>query len=104
GQVQALIRRLRTQARRDTEVAGSGQQGPNVPLAIDARRRLEVLARELGIHPAAFSQQLLDRALAEAIACLDPQARERVCAELHARLVEELETGKERVRFEGGAP
>ncbi|MGH8270068.1 MAG: hypothetical protein ACRES1_08365, partial [Steroidobacteraceae bacterium] len=66
--------------------------------------RLEVLAGELGIDPAAFSQQLLDRALAEAISCLDPQARERVRAEVHARLVKELEAGKERVRFEGGAP
>ena len=75
-----------------------------MPLAIDARRRLEVLARELGVDPAAFSKQLLDRALAEAISCLDPDARERVRAEVHARLVEELETSKERVRFEGGAP
>ena len=88
----------------DAAVPGSVKLGPNVPLAIAARQRLEVLAGELGIDPAAFSQQLLDRALAEAISCLDPQARERVRTEVHARLVEELETGKERVRFEDGAP
>jgi sulfide:quinone oxidoreductase len=104
GQVQALIRRLRTQSRHDAAVPGSVKLGPNVPLAIDARQRLEVLAGELGIDPAAFSLLLLDRALAEAISCLDPQARERVRTEVHARLVEELETGKERVRFEDGAP
>ncbi|MDE2447323.1 MAG: hypothetical protein KGO22_00020, partial [Gammaproteobacteria bacterium] len=82
----------------------NGKLGPQMALGIDARRRLEVLARELGVDPQTFSQQLLERALAEALSCLDPQARERVNAELHTRLLSELEAERERVRFEGGAP
>jgi sulfide:quinone oxidoreductase len=103
GQVQALIQRLRSQQRHGKSV-GNGKLGSYIPLDIDTRRRLDVLARELGVDPAAFSQQILDRALAEALSCLDPQAHERVSAELHARLVKELEAQRERVRFEGGAP
>ncbi|MGH8291080.1 MAG: hypothetical protein ACREV7_19090 [Steroidobacteraceae bacterium] len=63
-----------------------------------------IFARELGTDPAALSQRLLDRALEDAVSCLDPEAREQARAEFHARLVQELETSKERVRFEGGAP
>src|SRR5512146_177076 len=104
GQVQALVQRLRSQQRLGTTGAGGGKAGLYIPLSVDARRRIEVLARELGVDPPAFSQQLLDRALAEALSCLDPQARDRGSAELHARHVKELEAERERVRFEGGAP
>lgn len=103
GQVQALIQRLRSQQHRG-KGARDGKLGSCIPLDIDTRRRIDVLARELGIDPPTFSRQLLDRALAEALSCLDPQAHERVSAELHARLVNELEAERERVRFEGGAP
>jgi nitrate reductase alpha subunit len=51
-------------------------------------------------HPLVRSR----RAIAEALSCLDPQAHERVSAELHTQLVKELEAERERVRFEGGAP
>lgn len=104
GQVQALIQRLRSQQRRGTTIAQDGRHGSYIPLSVDTRRRIEVLARELGVEPEAFSRQILDRALAEALSCLDPQAHERVSAELHSRLVNELEAERERVRFEGGAP
>ncbi|HEX8758207.1 MAG TPA: FAD/NAD(P)-binding oxidoreductase [Steroidobacteraceae bacterium] len=104
GQVQALIRRLRSQQQGGHRRTRNEKLGAQMPLGIDARRRLEVLARELGVDASAFSQQLLERALAEALSCLDPQARERVSAELHARLISELEGERERVRFEGGAP
>lgn len=104
GQVQALIRRLRSQQRAGHGRNRNGKLGPQMALGIDARRRFEVLARELGVDAQPFAQQLLERALAEAISCLDPQARERVNAELHTRLVSELEAERERVRFEGGAP
>ncbi|MGH8326933.1 MAG: NAD(P)/FAD-dependent oxidoreductase, partial [Steroidobacteraceae bacterium] len=104
GQVQALIRRLRSQQRRGSRGVSKGKLSSEMPLGIDARRRLEVLARELDADAPTFSQQLLERALAEALSCLDPQARERVNAELHSGLVNELEAERERVRFEGGAP
>ncbi len=103
GQVQALIQRLRSRQRHGESV-GEGKLGSYIPLDIDTRRRIDVLARELGVDSAALSQQILDRALAEALFCLDPQARERVSAELHAQLIDELEARRERVRFEGGAP
>ena len=103
GQVQALIQRLRSREQRGKS-AGDGKLGSYIPLDIDTRRRIDVLARELGIDPPTFSRQLLDRAIAEALSCLDPQAHERVSAELHTRLVKELEAERERVRFEGGAP
>jgi sulfide:quinone oxidoreductase len=103
GQVQALIQRLRSQQQR-AKSARDGKLGSYIPLDVDTRRRIDVLARELGVDPPTFSRQLLDRALAEALSCLDPQAHERVSEELHAQLVNELEAERERVRFEGGAP
>ena len=103
GQVQALIQRLRSQQQRGKS-AGDGKLGSYIPLDIDTRRRIDVLAGELGIDPPTFSRQLLDRAIAEALSCLDPQAHERVSAELHTQLVKELDGERERVRFEGGAP
>lgn len=103
GQVPALIHRLRSRQRRATG-GRDGALGSSLPLDIDTRRRIEVLARELDADPTAFARQILDRALAEALSCLDPQMRERVTAELHAQLVGELEAQRERVRFEGGAP
>lgn len=104
GQVQALIQRLRSQRRRGAASAPDARLGSYIPLDLDTRRHIDALARELGIDPAAFSQQILGRAVAEALSCLDPRARERVNAALQAQLVGELEAQRERVRFEGGAP
>jgi sulfide:quinone oxidoreductase len=103
GRVQALIQRLRSERKRG-KGASNGKLGSYIPLDIASRRRIDVLARELGVDARTFSQQLLDRALAEAFSCLDPQTHERVSTELHAQLVKELEAERERVRFEGGAP
>jgi sulfide:quinone oxidoreductase len=103
GQVQALVQRLRSQLRHGRSDR-KGALGSYIPLDVDTRRRIDVLARELGVDPALFSQQILDRALAEALSCLDPHSRERVTDELHVQLVKELDAKRERVRFEGGAP
>lgn len=104
GRVQALIRRLLSQTRSDAGSVSEKALEPHVTLGIDTRRHLEVLARELRIDPEALSRQLLEQAVAEAIACLDPKSHERVSTELHLRLIGEIDAGKERVRFEGGAP
>ena len=104
GQVQALVRRLRSRQPLGTASAPNGKLGLYIPLTVETRRHIDVLARELGVDSAGFAQQLLDRALAEALSCLDPQAHQRVSAELHTRRVKELQAERERVRFEGGAP
>ena len=104
GQVQALVRRLRSRQPLGTASTPNGKLGLYIPLTVETRRHIDVLARELGVDSAGFAQQLLDRALAEALSCLDPQAHKRVSTELHTRLVKELEAERERVRFEGGAP
>lgn len=104
GQVPAFIRRIRSQGRPGAISHHRTALGPHLPLPIDTRRSLEALARQLDLDATRFSQQLLERAIAEALSCLDPPMREQVRADIHARLVEELQGQRERVRFEGGAP
>ena len=104
GQIPALVLRLRSQPRRDDMKCRRGALGPHLPLSTDTRRSLEALARQLEVDAVALSHQLLEQAIAEALSCLDPPMREQVRADMHARLVDELRTQRERVRFEGGAP
>lgn len=104
GQVPALVWRLRSQARPAASPRQGRGLGPHLVLGTDTRRTLEAVARALDVEAGTFSRQLLERALAETLSCLDPPTREKVRAAVHARLVEELQTHHERVRFEGGAP
>lgn len=104
GQIPALVWRLRSRAGSAPSAERVAALGPHLTLSTDMRRTIEALARELNVDARAFSQQLLERSLAETLSCLDGPARERVRAEVHSKLVDELETHQERVRFEGGAP
>ena len=63
GQVRVLIQRLRSQQQRGKN-ARNGKLGSSIPLEIDMRRRIGVLAHELNIDPPTFPRQLLDRAIA----------------------------------------
>ncbi|MGH8229503.1 MAG: hypothetical protein ACREU3_16650, partial [Steroidobacteraceae bacterium] len=105
GQIAALVRRLRSQPGRASAVPDSSSElGPHLTFDTDVRRKIEALARHLRIDARKLSQQLLEKAVGEAQSCLDPEMRERVRADVHTRLVRELEAKEERERFEGGAP
>lgn len=104
GQVPALVQRLRSRPGRGAGSHPHAALGAQLSLSIDTRRTLEALARQLDIDATAFSRQLLEKAVSEALSCLDPPMREQVRTDVHARLVEELRAKDERVRFEGGAP
>lgn len=104
GQVAALVRRLRSRPGPLPLSHHRMALGPHLQLSTDTRRSLEALARQLDVDAIAFAQQLLEKAVAEALSSLDPPMREQVRADVHARLVDELRAQRERVRFEGGAP
>jgi sulfide:quinone oxidoreductase len=105
GHVAALVRRLSSRSGRGAgPEAEVPELGAHLSLGIDVRRRLEALARHLGIGSEEFAERLLEKAVAEALSSLDPDTREQVNDELHTRLADELEAKHERERFEGGNP
>lgn len=103
GQVPALVRRLGSQTHREATTA-TAPLGAQLPINDGVRRELEALAHHLDVSAEDLGRQLLERAVAEAASCLDPDSRQKVASEVRERLVSELEAEQERVRFEGGAP
>lgn len=102
--VATLTRRLLERAR--GRVPGPGTRLDTAGINVDdpLRRRLEVLAVELGEPAPTLARRLLEEAAAEAWSYLDRDARVRAEERLREELLRELDAEQERVQFEGGGP